>query len=145
MKKTIFYLLLIICIVGLSGCTKNVKDINLPKNPIVFKKGQVINPNNKKDIYTSITYNANVYIKYGKIKTKFFSNDINYAFKECIGYSKDNKNERYYLLNEDTNNTWLIKYNVKTKEEPIVLRNVNTKGKKINSKIVKSSHIKYWK
>lgn len=140
-KKIILGLFVFIIIISISGCGK-LDD--LPSNPIIYHKEDFQNPIEDDD-YVAYVYNDKKYIPYGYIKSKGLFRDLSYAFGRCLGYVYDDKNERVYeLLNEDSD-VWIVSYYVNgMMDQPIVLREINSKNINIPESI-DSFGYEYWK
>lgn len=133
-------LTLIVGIFTLTGCQNKLDD--LPDNPVVFKTGEL----NEDSGYRTIEHNGKVYIMYGNIKSKGLFRDVSYAYGDCLGYVEDDKSDRIYALDNHSTDEWLIEYNVDgMMEQPVVLREISSKGSNSIPDNVESLDYEYWK
>lgn len=136
-------MMLLTAIFILTGCQSKLKD--LPKEPIVFKSGE-LNPEDEDTGYATVEYGDKIYIIFGGIRAIGLLRDISYAYGDCLGYVEDDEADRIYSLVNESTDEWLIEYYVDgIMEQPIVLREISAKG---NDKIpgsVKSFDYDYWK
>jgi uncharacterized membrane protein len=139
MKKTIkitlivlVIIILLICILRLTGL--GVKYPELNDDAIAFNMEEYVDESNDDDSYGTIEYKGRTYIPYGTLKHSIKTNDIN----ECIGYiiqDENNKNWRIYTLTEDSNNNYLMVYDIETNlmNQPDFYRAIDTKGENIDT------------
>ena len=143
MSKRIFKIVIsLLILLSLCGC-KKIEE--LPNDAINYESGE-ISFENEESGYKTIEYNNKVFIMYGSIKPKGFFRDLSYAYGNCLGYVDDDKDDRIYALLNENSDEWLIEYyTAGMMEQPIVLREISTKGKIKVPDIVESFDYDYWK
>ena len=143
MSKRIFKIVIsLLILLSLCGC-KKIEE--LPNDAINYESGE-ISFENEESGYKTIEYNNKVFIMYGNIKPKGFFRDLSYAYGNCLGYIDDDKDDRIYALLNENSDEWLIEYyTAGMMEQPIVLREISTKGKIKVPDIVESFDYDYWK
>lgn len=135
MARVIKWIIVLLCLIG---CT-HLDDLS--DKAIVFHSGEIMLSD---EGYGTIEYNDKVYVMFGNIKAKGLLNDISYAYGDCLGYVDNDKSDRIYALADESIDEWLIEYNTDGfMEQPIVLREISTKGKEVPD-YVESFGYSYW-
>ncbi len=145
MKKLLLFLVLALSAGLLAGCVDRIDD-SLPPEPYEFVMGSFVNPDDKEDEYSSVTYLERVYIPFGTLKDKPTNEDIG----PCLGYLMLNNTKveqvLFFPLKEDENNDFLVCLGPRSsKEEPVIFRAIDTVGRDLRiPEIIRPSSDKFW-
>ena len=117
----------------LTGCGMGI-DYTLPDNPIEFRMGTYVNPDDPDDTYGSIEYNGRTYVAYGTQKGNITGFDLG----DCLGYivqgGEKLEDTRVFLLKDDSEMNYLGDFSTNTfMNPPLFFRAVDTIGKDIKT------------
>ena len=125
MKRAAWAALLLTAVLVIAGC--GAKRQSLPDDPVIFRRGEylwegAVTPD------PTVEIDGRTYIPYAAIRPRLFG-DVNYAFGDCLGYVEGDERDRIYALKDAPAEQWLIEYYEDAiVEQPIVLREADTRG-----------------
>ena len=143
MKRNVCGALTLCLLLGLlAGC--GAKRQGLPAEPVIFQKGEFC-PAGEESGYVTVEHDGKTFILYGSIRPKGALRDLSYAFGDCLGYVEGDENDRIFALKGSSAEEWLIEsYQGGIMDQPMVLREIGTRGSGPLPDSVESFGYEYW-
>lgn len=141
-RKICIALVLCTMCAALAGC--GAKRQPLPTEPVIFQKGEFCPPGEESG-YATVEYDGKRFILYGGIRPRGPLRDLSYAFGDCLGHVEGDENERIFALKGCSPDEWLIEYyEGGIMEQPMVMREIGTRGGSSLPDSVESFGYEYW-